>query len=70
MWSVTLGFHTDLNEATFIALEAMFSLIMQQYAVSRPDAIALTSVAVDLHITQIVNGVKGVHALLLWGAIR
>lgn len=67
---LTLGFHTDLDEATFIALEAMFDLIMKQYSVSRPDAIALTSVAVDLHITQIVNGVKGVHALLPWGAIR
>lgn len=67
---LTLGFHADLDEATFIALEAMFDLIMKHYSVSRPDAIALASVAVDLHITQIVNGVKGVHALLPWGAIR
>jgi acetamidase/formamidase len=67
---LTLGFHEDLNEATYIALNAMFDLIMKQYSVNRPEAVALTSVAVDLCITQIVNNVKGVHALLPWGAIR
>ncbi|MEO8394532.1 MAG: acetamidase, partial [Chloroflexota bacterium] len=34
------------------------------------DAIALASLTVDLHITQIVNGVVGVHAILPHGAIR
>ena len=31
---------------------------------SRDDAYTLCSLAVDLRITQIVNGVKGVHAML------
>jgi acetamidase/formamidase len=34
------------------------------------EAMALASVAVDLRITQIVNGVQGVHAVLSHGAIR
>ena len=67
---LTLGFHEDLNEASMIALEAMFALIGRNYGVSRLDAIALSSVAVDLRITQIVNQVRGVHALLPFGAIR
>ncbi|OWR29897.1 hypothetical protein CDO73_12495 [Saccharibacillus sp. O23] len=37
---------------------------------SRVEAIALGSAVVDLRITQIVNGVKGVHALLPQGAFR
>ena len=32
-------------------------------------ALALASLVVDLRITQVVNGVRGVHALLPHGAI-
>ncbi|MBZ0314984.1 MAG: acetamidase/formamidase family protein [Anaerolineae bacterium] len=67
---LTMGFHEDLDEAAMIALEAMFALMGRQYGIGRVDAIALTSVVVDLHVTQIVNGVKGVHALLPFGALR
>ena len=67
---VTLGFHKDLNEASLIALDAMLTLMCQQYALTRTDAIALASVAVDLHVTQIVNGVQGVHAILPHGALQ
>jgi acetamidase/formamidase len=67
---LTLGFDKDLDEATAIALEAMLELIMEQHGVSRLEALALASAVVDLRITQIVNGVKGVHAVLPHGAIR
>lgn len=67
---ITLAFDTDLNVATYAAIDAMFKLIQQQYGVSRVDAIALASVTVDVHVTQIVNGVRGVHASLPHGAIR
>ena len=67
---ITLAFDTDLNVATYAAIDAMFKLIQQQYGVSRVDAIALASVTVDVHVTQIVNGIRGVHASLPHGAIR
>jgi acetamidase/formamidase len=67
---LTLGFDKDLNEATALALEAMLELIMEQHGVERLEALALASVVVDLRVTQIVNGVKGVHAVLPHGAIR
>lgn len=67
---LTLGFHEDLNEATMIALAAMVELIEEQYSLERAQALALASVVVDLRITQIVNGVRGVHAVLPHGAIR
>jgi acetamidase/formamidase len=66
---ITFGFHEDLNEATMLALEAMLHL-MQSNAMSRRDAVALASLCVDLRITQIVNGVRGVHAVLPHDAIK
>jgi acetamidase/formamidase len=67
---LTLGFDEDLNEATMIALQAMVELIEERYSLERRQALALASVVVDLRITQIVNGVRGVHAVLPHGAIR
>lgn len=66
---VTLGFHEDLNEAAVIALIAMLDLLEEQYSLPRPDALAMASLVVDFRVTQFVNGVRGVHALLPHGAI-
>ncbi|MCW3055264.1 MAG: acetamidase [Chthonomonadales bacterium] len=67
---ITFGLHEDLQEATYLALDAMLSLIGEQYGVERVDALALASVVVDMRVTQIVNGVRGVHAVLAHDAIR
>ncbi len=67
---ITFGFDADLNEATMIALEAMIDLLAEQYQLERHDALALASLVVDLRVTQIVNGVCGVHAVLPPDAIR
>jgi acetamidase/formamidase len=67
---ITLGFHEDLNEASVIALVAMLDLLGEHYGLQRPEALALASLVVDFRITQFVNGVRGVHALLPHGAIR
>jgi acetamidase/formamidase len=66
---ITLGFDTDLDEAALIAMNAMLELIGEQYGLKRAEALALASVVVDLRITQVCNGVRGVHALLPHGAI-
>lgn len=67
---VTMGVGSTLDDAAFAALEAMFELLGRLHGVSRTDAIALASVAVDLRVTQIVNQVVGAHAVLRPGAIR
>ncbi len=67
---ITFGVHEELEEATYLALEGMVTLIEELYGVGRTDALALASVAADFRITQIVNGVRGVHAILPHGAIR
>jgi acetamidase/formamidase len=67
---LTLGLANDLHEASMRALEAMLDLLCERFALERQDALALASVAVDLRVTQLVNGgMLGVHALLPHGAI-
>ena len=61
---LTLGFGETLDEAMGNALSAMLDWMGALYGLSRLDALALASVAVDLRVTQVVNGVQGVHALL------
>jgi acetamidase/formamidase len=48
----------------------MLSLLGDRYGLSRHYALGLASVVVDLHVTQICNGVLGVHAILPPGALR
>ncbi len=67
---ITLGFHENLHEASLIALEAMLDLMEEQYQLPRPQALALASLVVDLRVTQIVNGVLGVHAVLPYEALK
>jgi len=61
---LTFGFDRDLDRAADIALAGMLELMQREHRLSHDDALALASVAVDLRVTQIVNAVKGVHAVL------
>ena len=51
-------------------LATMLDLMERELGLDRSYALALSSVVVDLRVTQIVNGVKGVHAVLRDDAIR
>jgi len=61
---VTMGLHEDLNEATKLAVREMIDFLVTEKRLSRDDAYMLTSVAADLAITQLVDGNKGVHAMI------
>ena len=67
---LAFGFDEDLDEAAAIATDAMLELMGRRLGLERRDALALASVVVDLRVTQIVNGAKGVHAVLGHDAIR
>lgn len=67
---ITFGFHDELNEASAIALEGMLELITELHDCDRAEALVLASVAADLRITQLVNGVVGAHMILPAQAIR
>ena len=67
---ITFGFSETLDEAVVLALNDMLDLVMAQFRLDRKDALALISVAADVRITQLVNGVRGVHVVLPHGAIE
>ncbi len=67
---VALAFHADLDEAVLLATNSMVSLMQREFGFTRHRALALASLTVDFRITQVVNGVKGVHAVLPFDAIR
>lgn len=67
---LAMGFHEDLEEAMWIALQNRLDWMSSIYRISRTEAYAYASLAVDLRITQIVNSAKGVHAFLPFDALR
>lgn len=61
---ISMGIHEDLNEATKMALREMIDFLVNEKGLTRDDAYMLSSVAADLNITQLVDGNKGVHAMI------
>ena len=61
---ITMGLHEDLNEAAKMAVREMIDFLVSEKHLSRDDAYMLASVAADLSITQLVDGNKGVHAMI------
>lgn len=60
---ITMGFSPDLKEATEHALRDMIDFLVEEKHMKRDDAYMLSSVAVDLDITELVDGNVGVHAM-------
>jgi acetamidase/formamidase len=61
---LTIGLDPDLDEAARLATTEMVRFLVEVKGLSREDAYVLGSVAVDLRVTQLVDGTKGVHAML------
>jgi len=61
---MTMGLHEDLNMAAKMATREMLNFVVETKGVSRDDALMLLSAAMDLHVTEIVDITKGVHAML------
>src|SRR6266849_1364749 len=61
---MTMGFDEDLNQAAKIATREMLNFIIETKGLSRDDAYMLMSATMDLVVTQAVDGVKGIHALV------
>ena len=66
---ITFGFDEDLDRAMEVALAGMLEVLMERHDLARREALALASTVVELRVTQVVNGVRGVHALLPEGAV-
>jgi acetamidase/formamidase len=61
---ITHGFDPDLDNAAKEALRDMIRLISAKTRLSASDAYMLCSLQADLHVTQAVDGHKGIHCMI------
>lgn len=62
---ISMGFHSDLDEALRIALRQMIAIITERTGIPDTEAYQFCSLAVDFAVTQSVNGEKGIHGRVL-----
>ncbi len=67
---ITMGLDVDLDEAAKIATHEMLDLLVESKGLSRENAYMLASAAMDLVVTQAVDGTKGIHALMPKGIFK
>jgi acetamidase/formamidase len=61
---IPMAFHEDLDRAAEILLMDVIEFLAEKKGITRDEAYGLASLAVDFRITQLVNGNKGVHAMI------
>jgi acetamidase/formamidase len=61
---IAMGLHPDLDEAARLVTREMIQFLVSEKGLSRDEAYFLCSLAVDLRVTQLVDGTKGIHAML------
>jgi acetamidase/formamidase len=61
---VSMGLDPDLDEAARMATREMVDFLVTEKGMARGDAYILCSVALDLRVTQLVDGTKGIHGML------
>lgn len=66
---ISMGLNPDLDLAMRQALTEMMDLICERTGWERSEAYKSCSLAVDFHVTQNVNGEKGVHGMLRKGLL-
>ena len=67
---MTIGLHADLDEAARIAAADMVEFLVETKGIDRETAILLCSVAMDMVVTQVVDGTKGIHAMIAKDVFR
>ena len=60
-WIAT-GLGTDLDGACRGAVQNLITFLSNRFGLTTDDAYHVCSMAADLSVTQLVNGVRGVHA--------
>jgi acetamidase/formamidase len=61
---MTMGMAPDLEDAAKQALREMILLLKEVAGLSPEDAYTFCSLALELHVTQLVDGNKGIHAMM------
>ena len=61
---IVMGLDKDLTEAMKLATREAIDFLATEKKLSKDDAYMLASVGVDFRVTQVVDGVKGVHGMI------
>jgi acetamidase/formamidase len=61
---ISMGFDPSLDRAMDIALKDMIAWLGERHGLSSEDAYSLCSLIADFHVTQTVNGAKGIHGMM------
>jgi len=61
---ITVGLDVDLDDAAKQALREMIAWLVQMKGWKPAEAYVFCSLACDLHVTQLVDGIKGIHAMV------
>jgi acetamidase/formamidase len=62
---IVMGLNPNLEEAMKIAVRETITFITERFPkISREEAYMIASVAVDYHVTQVVDGTKGIHGMI------
>jgi acetamidase/formamidase len=61
---IVMGTDEELVIATKTAVREMIDFLVKEAGLSKDDAYMLSSIAADFHITQLVDGKKGVHGMI------
>jgi len=67
---ISMGTDEDLTRATKIAIQEMIDFLVAEKKLDAMTAYQLTSIAGDVHITQLVDGKVGVHVKMPKGIFR
>ncbi len=61
---IIMGMHTDLLESCKMAVRKAIRFLNKHYGLDEMEAYAFCSMAVDLHVTQLVDYTLGIHAMI------
>jgi acetamidase/formamidase len=61
---ITMGLDPDLDEAAKMAIREMVAFLVERFKFTPVEAYMFSSMAVDLKVSQVVDGVKGIHAMV------
>jgi acetamidase/formamidase len=62
---MVMGLSPSLEDAMKMAVRETVAFITERFPkISRDEAYMIASVAVDYHVTQVVDGTKGIHGMI------
>lgn len=61
---IAVGLDQDLDEAMKGSVREYLRIVNEKYGLTKPDALLYASAAIDFEVSQVVDIVKGIHAII------